>query len=109
MYMGFMDLKMACDIVNREALWQGLRMYDVDGKLLSRIKSMYVNSLVCVRVGGSEGDWFRIDSVVRWVYHIPSVFHCILLSLRSNPSKQHSKVLYRWGVGEEERQENTEK
>ena len=31
-----------------------------------------------------------------------------VLLLRSNPSRQHSKVLYRWGSGEEERMENTE-
>ena len=42
-----------------------LRMYDVEGKLLSGIKSMYVHSLVCVRVKWGESEWFRIDSGVR--------------------------------------------
>ena len=37
-------------IVNREALWQVLRMYDVGGRLLNGIKSIYVNSLAYVRV-----------------------------------------------------------
>ena len=37
-------------MVNREALWQVLRMYDVGGKLLNGIKSIYVNSLICIRV-----------------------------------------------------------
>ena len=32
------------------ALWQVLRMYDVRGKLLSGVKSMYVDSLACVRI-----------------------------------------------------------
>ena len=36
--------------VNKEAIWQVLRMYDVGGALLNEIMSMYVNSLVCVRV-----------------------------------------------------------
>ena len=40
------------DRVNREALWQVLGMYDVSGKLLSGIKSMYVNSLALIRVKG---------------------------------------------------------
>ena len=48
--MGFMDLEEAYDRVNRKALWQVLRMHDLDGKLLNVIKSMYVDSLVCVRV-----------------------------------------------------------
>ena len=54
MYMGFIDLEKPFDRVNKEALWQVLRMYDGDGKLLSIIKNMYVDSLVCVRVKGSE-------------------------------------------------------
>ena len=29
-----MDLEKACDRVNREILWQVLRIYDVGGKLL---------------------------------------------------------------------------
>ena len=57
---GFMDLEKACDKVNREALWQVLRMYDVGSKLLNGIKSMYVNSLTCVRVQGGESECFGI-------------------------------------------------
>ena len=44
-YVGLMNLEKAYDMINREALWQVLRMYDVGGKLLNGIKSMYVNSL----------------------------------------------------------------
>ena len=35
MYVGFMDLEKAYDI---KAVWQVLRMYDVDGKHLNGIK-----------------------------------------------------------------------
>ena len=35
------------------------------GKLLSGIKSMYVDSLSCVRVKRSESERFRIDIEVR--------------------------------------------
>ena len=41
-------------------------MYDVDGKLLSGMKSMYVDSSACVRVKQGESEWFRIDSGVRY-------------------------------------------
>ena len=44
-YVNFMDLEKAYDRVNRETLWQVLRMHDVVGKLLNGIKSMYVSSL----------------------------------------------------------------
>ena len=52
--MCLIDLEKVYDRVNREALWQVLRMYDVGGKLLSRIKNMYYDSLACVRVKGGE-------------------------------------------------------
>ena len=61
--MDFMDLEKAFDKVNSEALEQQLRIYDVNGKLLNGIKSMYVNSLSFVRVKWGESKCFRIDSV----------------------------------------------
>ena len=53
-YVRFMDLEKAYDMVNREALWQVLRMYDVGGKLLNGIKDMCINSLTCIRVKRGE-------------------------------------------------------
>ena len=50
--MGFIDLENAYDSVNREALWQVLRMYNVGDKLLNGIKSRYVDISACVRVKG---------------------------------------------------------
>ena len=65
------------DRVNREALWQVLKMYDVGGKLLNGIKSTYVNILACVRVKGGESECFRIKSGVRqgciispWLFNV---------------------------------------
>ena len=65
--MGYMDLQEAYVGVNREGLWQVLRMYKVGGKLFNDIKSVYVNSLACVRVKECENECFRIDSGVRQV------------------------------------------
>ena len=42
--MGFIDLEKVYNKVNWETLWQVLRMYDVVGKLLNGIKSMYVDN-----------------------------------------------------------------
>ena len=63
--MGFMDLEKAYDSANREAPWQVLRIYDVGGKPLNGIKSMYVNSLACVTVKGGKSECFRINSGVK--------------------------------------------
>ena len=51
-YVGLRDLKKTYDRVNREALWWVLRMYDVVGKLLKGIKSIYVIIPFSVRVKG---------------------------------------------------------
>ena len=60
-YVGFIGLDKAYDRVNREALLQVLRMYDVGGKLLNGIKSMYFNSLAYIRVKTDESECFMID------------------------------------------------
>ena len=48
--MGFMDLEKAYERVNKEAICQVLRMYDVGGKLLNDIRSIYVKSLDCIKL-----------------------------------------------------------
>ena len=47
------------------------------GKLLNGIKSMYIDSSVCIRVKGGESKQFRIDSKVRegcimspWLFNV---------------------------------------
>ena len=72
MYVDFIDLENTYDRVNREALWQVLRMFDVGCKLLDGIKSMYIDSSVCVRVKGGESEWLRIDSGERQGYIMSS-------------------------------------
>ena len=54
-----------------------LRMYDVGSRLVSGIKSMYVDSSVCVRIKGVESEQFRIESGVRqgcimssWLFNV---------------------------------------
>ena len=75
MYVGLMEK--AYNRVNKESLWQVLKMYAMDGKMLNGIKSLYVNSLTCVRVKGGESECFRIDSGVRqgcimspWLFNV---------------------------------------
>ena len=64
-YMGFIDLEKPYNRVNREALWQVFRWYDMEGKLFIGIKSMYVDSSACIRLKRGENEQFRIDSRVR--------------------------------------------
>ena len=53
-----MDLEKSYSKVNKETLWQLLRMYDVVGKRLSGIKRMYFDSSSYVRVKGGESEKF---------------------------------------------------
>ena len=75
-YVGFIDLENAHNRVNREVLWQVLRMYDVGGKLLSEIKSTYDDSSACVRVKWGESEQFKIVGETR-VYHVNLAFQWI--------------------------------
>ena len=75
--MGLIGLEKACDRVNRETLWQMLRMYGVGGKLLGGIKSMYEDSLACLGVKRGMSERFRADSGVRqgcimfpWLFNV---------------------------------------
>ena len=76
-YWAFMDLEKAYDRVDRTALWDVLRMYGVGGKLLCGVKSFYVDSRACVRVGNEVSEWFPVKVGLRqgcvmspWLFNI---------------------------------------
>ena len=66
-------------------------MYDVGGKLLNGIKSMYVNSLACVNVKGGEVS-FKFDSGARQGSSCPLawIFNIIIIWGVSR-NRQHSR------------------
>jgi hypothetical protein len=77
MFVAFMDLEKAYDRIDRQAMWDVLMMYGVGGKVLSAIKSMYEESVVCVRIGQVLGRKFRVDVGLRqgcvtspWLFNI---------------------------------------
>ena len=57
-WIAFMDLEKAYDRVDREALWQVLRIYGIGGRVLRGIMSFYVEGRACVRVGGEISESF---------------------------------------------------
>ena len=56
-YFAFLDLEKAFD---RDALWNVLRLYEFGGRLLRGVKSLYVGSKACVRVGNEVSEWFPV-------------------------------------------------
>ena len=61
MGVGCKNFEKAFDRVNKEPLLKVLRVYDVGGEQLNSIKSMYANSLPCVRANEGESECFTID------------------------------------------------
>ena len=59
-FFAFLDLEKAYDRVDRDAMWNVLRLYGVGGKLLQAVKSLYTDSRACVRVGNETSDWFPV-------------------------------------------------
>ena len=47
MYFAFLDLEKAYDRVDRDAMWNVLRLYGTGGRLLRGVKSLYVGSKAC--------------------------------------------------------------
>ena len=44
-YVGFMGLEKAYNRVKMEALWQVLKLYNMEGKLLNGVEGVYINVL----------------------------------------------------------------
>ena len=73
----FMDLEKAYDRVDREAMWQVMRIYGIGGKVLRGIMSFYDDGRACVRVGGKVSDSFEVKMGLRqgcvmspWLFNI---------------------------------------
>ena len=59
-YFAFLGLEKAYDRVDRNAMWNVLRLYGVGGRLLQGGKSLYVGSKACVRAGNEVSEWFPV-------------------------------------------------
>ena len=48
------------DRVDRDALWNVLRLYGIGCRLLRGVKSLHFGSKACVRVGNEASEWFPV-------------------------------------------------
>ena len=55
-FWAFMDLEKAYDTIDRHGMWQILRVYGVEGKLLKAVQSFYIDSRACVQVGNDVSE-----------------------------------------------------
>ena len=64
-YHVFIDFKKAFDRVWHEALWATMKKFNISGKLIETIQSLYENAMSAVLVQGTTGAWFHTSVVVR--------------------------------------------
>lgn len=76
-YVAFMDLEKAYDRVDREAMWQVMRVYGLGGRVLRGIMSFYEDGRACVRVGEKMSESFEVKMGLRqgcvmspWLFNI---------------------------------------
>ena len=55
-----MDLEKAYYTIDRHGMWQMVRVYGVDGKLLKAVQSFYIDSRACIRVADDVSEWFPV-------------------------------------------------
>ena len=70
LFVAFMDLEKAYDKVDRDGMWQVMRINGVSGNVLRGIKSFYDDGRACLRVGGEVSESFRPGahtSLLTWV------------------------------------------
>ena len=60
MYFVFLDLEKVYYRVDRDAMWNVLRLYGIGGRLLRGVRSLYVGSKACVRVENEVSEWFPV-------------------------------------------------
>ena len=72
-----MDLENAYDTSDRHCMWPILRVYGVGGKLMEAVRSLYVDSRACVRVGNNVSEWFLVNVGLRqgcvmspWLFNV---------------------------------------
>ena len=63
-FWAFMDLEKAYDTIDRHGMRQMLRVYGDGGKLLTAVRSFYVDR-ACVRVGNDASEWFPVNVGLR--------------------------------------------
>merc|ERR1711888_425040 len=76
-WVAFMDLEKAYDRIDRDAMWQVMRIYGIGGRVLRGIMSFYDMGRACVRVGSKVSESFEVRVGLRqgcvmspWLFNI---------------------------------------
>jgi len=64
-YAAYVDLPSAFDSISWPALWLLLSRLGIPSKIIHLVKSLYEQSVSCVRANGLQSEWFEITTGVR--------------------------------------------
>ena len=81
-FVGFVDFRKAYDNINRALLWSKLDSIGISGKMLTMIKSIYMNVKCSVRINGHMTEWFDVHSGLKQGYILsPLLFNLFVNNL----------------------------
>ena len=64
-FVAFIDMQKAFDWVNRDLLWYKLLIHNISGNIYWAIRSLYNNTISCVRLNNLYSKWFDVTTGVR--------------------------------------------
>ena len=94
LYHVFIDFKKAFDRVWHAALWETMRLYNINTNLINEIRNLYYKATSAVCFNGSTGDRFRTTVGVRqgWVLS-PTLFNIFLERIIADALENHKSTV----------------
>jgi len=91
-YTYFVDLEKAYDRVPREEIWEMLREYGFDNRLLLAVKSLHSCSEIHVHFGGVKSQPFTMGVGLRQVYVLSQLFFIVCMHWSDSHIQAHGGV-----------------
>ena len=94
----FIDFKKAFDRVWHEALWATMKTFNISGKLIETIQSLYKNAMSAVLVQGATGEWFHTSVGVRHGCLLsPTLFNIFLEDIMTHTLENYNGTIISGG------------
>ena len=91
LYHVFIDFKKAFDRVWHEALWDTMRLYNININLITVIQKLYEKATSAVCFNKSIGDWFKTSVGVRQgCLFSPTLFNILLERIMTDALEDHA-------------------
>ena len=94
----FVDFKAAFDLMNGRVLWKGMRETEVNEGLIEKIKEIFVETRIRVRIVGKKGEVFWTGRGLDKVVHEPHYFliYCWLTRGEDGEERKRGNGFGKW-------------